>query len=317
MNGTLELEVVTSPLVFLRASRRGTVAFDAIGRRRRRGVSRREAELMLFFLEPAPAASALAAGFTEAEIRAGLASGILLDPASRAYDLAVRWENAGWSRAACLTFSQFDVECLAGEPDLEELAAPGRLDSVIRRRTVRRFSSRAAPRDVLAGVLSDATSRVRLAAPSLRSRGPSRTPNSPCSWLRIYVVVQRVEDVAPGIYLYAPLANELRRVARRPRARELAACVQSQPWIAGGGWCCFLVAEWERFMRMNRCSRGYMDLLIRIGEFAQECLQAAYPYGLGAWVTVAVDEERASRLLGLDRAREEALYFLKIGYPDA
>ena len=45
------------------------------------------------------------------------------------------------------------------------------------------------------------------------------------------------------------------------------------------------------------------------------CIRDSYSCGLGAWMTPAVHESRAARLLALDPSEEEAMYFFKIGPP--
>ena len=52
-----------------------------------------------------------------------------------------------------------------------------------------------------------------------------------------------------------------------------------------------------------------------MGEFAQEILQAISRRRLGAWMTPAITEHKAAEFLRLDKIRQDAMYFMKIGYP--
>jgi SagB-type dehydrogenase family enzyme len=152
----------------------------------------------------------------------------------------------------------------------------------------------------LGALLHHATANVRMAEDSKASGDPYYLLNSFYTWLHVYVVVQGVEGIRRGVYQYDFDENALLAVGTQPSDEDLASTIQGQNWIGGGGVSVFVVVQWDRYQWLYRHSRAYLNLLIQIGEFAQELLQAAYQLGLVGWLTPAVAESRAAAMLGLD-----------------
>lgn len=348
--------LVSSPLFVLSPTLEGVRAIDLVSGSRFRGLSPQAIELSLFFLRARPASDALGEGYSEATVREALDAGILLEEGSPTYEAGRLWEDRCWSRAAFLLLSQQNLRyadvgrefsSLAELADLrrrsvnrflEQGEYPSRrwkdeegeislprsgpvepaLDAILERRSVRVFSGAPVSADTLGRVLATCTRNVRTADQSMAQGDSYFLLNAFYSWLSVYVVVQRVEDVERGVYQYRPATHSL--LAQSPGTvsasdESIARCIQQQRWIGGGGFCLFVVVDWERYMYLFRYSRAYINLLVQVGEFGQEVLQAAYAVGLGGWLTPAVDERTSADLLGLDSDSEDAMYFLKLGYP--
>lgn len=355
--GTGPARLVTSPLFFAHEQRDGQQCALGLARRERlRSVGARAWELLHFHLEPRTAEASAAAGFTAAECAQALSSGLVVDADADTTQDMFRWESSRWSRAAYLLYSQQDlryVEPVSRDAKLSELSAfrrgqiadfqaeagyPERfrvdpvaefplpvpeqpitysLDSMLARRSVRNFAATPVTAATLGAVLHHATANVRLAERSKESGDPYYLLNSFYTWLHVYVAVQGVEGVPRGVYQYDTARNTLLATGREPSDEELAGAIQGQNWIGGGGASIFVVVQWDRYQWLYRHSRAYLNLLIQIGEFGQELLQAGYQLGLAGWLTPAVAESRAATLLGLDEVGSDAdaMYYLKLGYP--
>lgn len=113
-------------------------------------------------------------------------------------------------------------------------------------------------------------------------------PNAPITYSLDSMLGRR------GVYQYDFDENALLAVGKQPSDEDLAPTIQGQNWIGGGGVSVFVIVQWDRYQWLYRHSRAYLNLLIQIGEFAQELLQAAYQLGLVGWLTPAVSESRAA-----------------------
>jgi SagB-type dehydrogenase family enzyme len=300
-------------------------------------------------LEPTTTEALVAEGYALSMIERALHAGILTSGETRGDHL---WEMHGWSRAAYLTFSQMDleyVEPLEADLTILELAdlrrsavqsmireepypvliepqrilqryelptinkRLPRLDTLLTRRTQRRFSAEPLSLETLATVLFQSTSNLRLAAEQQVDGDPYDLLNSYQTWLHVYVVAQAISGIPPGAYRYDALGHELQQVANEEAVAEVKAAVHHQPWAGGTGAAIFVVAQWDRYYWLYRHSRGYISVLMQAAEFAQEVLHYAYEEGCGGWVTPAVHESRAVRILRLDPSRQDAIYFIKVG----
>ncbi|KUL36997.1 hypothetical protein ADL22_23040 [Streptomyces sp. NRRL F-4489] len=349
--------LVTSPLFFAHERQGGQVSALGLSRRERlRALHPRAWDLLYFFLDPRPATEATDAGYHPDELAQALAAGLLEDAgAPRTRDM-FRWEDHRWSRAAYALYSQLDLPYtepveeghrLPALSDLRReeisrfqsdrpypprfrvepkavhpLPAPAEpfvqsLDSMLARRSARKFAATPVTLDDLGALLYHSAANVRMAEDSKAGGDPYYLLNSFYTWLQLYVVVQGVEGVPRGVYQYDFAEHALLETGLAPDDAEIAATIQGQNWIGGGGVSLYVTVQWERYQWLYRHSRAYLNLLIQVGEFAQEVLQAAYQLGLVGWLTPAVAESRAARMLGLDQvpADADAMYYLKLGYP--
>lgn len=346
--------LIASPLFFIHPPRRAERAIDAVHNQRFSALGPQVFELISFFLEPTRVGSAVDAGYRTENIEEAVKVGVLLPYEGQLSEDARRWENHRWSRAAYLTFSQLDLSYVEPTEEFEELKElsdfrrvaiqnyleehpypdillkedPGPiklpavefdvqpdLDAMLKRRSVRFFSDQPVKLNTFSAVLFEATRNVRIAEDSKKDGDPYFLLNSFYSWLNIFLAVQGVEGIARGIYQYDPLKHQLHTVTQGLDDQQIIECIQYQKWINGAGFCLFVVVQWDRYMWIYRHSRAYLNLLIQIGEFGQEVLQAMNCRGLGAWMTPAITETKASGLLELDPLRQDAMYFIKIGPP--
>ena len=346
--------LVTSPMLFGYPGRNGRLAVcDARDGRRFRLAGGRAAEIVTAFLEPRSITSAERDGFTAEELQEACGAGILV-PGEEQESMGL-WERNGWSRPAYLVFSQMDITYLELDGAEEEsraligrrrvavdeyrrtqdyptprLLADGdpvdlprpatvapRLSALTSRRSARGFSASPPSAEQLAGVLHTATAAFRTVAADRAGGDPFRLLNSFYSWAHLFVVVQEVEGLPPGVFEYDWADHRLLTAAEPPDDDALAACVQGQRWVLGTGFVVFVVADLRGYAWLYRHSRAYLHVLMQVGELGQELLTAATALGLAGWTTPAVHESRSAALLGLpgDDDAVDVLSMLKLGRP--
>lgn len=201
------------------------------------------------------------------------------------------------------------------------LAVPTDVDAVTQvllgRRTHRRFARGAVGRDALAALLwrTFAFTSERpwpgLGTVPLRT-SPSGGARHP---VEAYLVAQRVEGLAPGIYHYRPDVHALEHLSdERPPVDRWCGF---QPWIAGCAALVVMTAVVARSMWRYQFSRAYRVLLLETGHLGQTFCLAATHLGLAPFVTAALDDARIESALGLDGVSETVVYAAGVGLPVA
>jgi SagB-type dehydrogenase family enzyme len=345
--------LTTSPLLFGYCGRNGRLA-ACDGRRgtRFRLAGGRAAEIVSAFLEPRSVEAAVRDGFTLAELGEAREAGILVsEEESKPASL---WERNGWSRPAYLMFSQMDIPYRESPDGMDDLAAltverratieeyqgaqpypqPGplsrgapielpspepatpRLSALTSRRSARGFSPTAPRAEAMAGVLHAATDSFRTVAADRAGGDPFRLLNSFYSWAHLFVIVQKVDGLRPGVYEYDWTEHRLLEAAGAPADDAVLASVQGQRGVLGAGFVVFVVADLRGYAWLYRHSRAYLHVLMQVGELGQEILMAATQLGLVGWTTPAIHESRAAALLALpDDDAVDAVSMVKLGCP--
>ncbi|MBX9686238.1 MAG: nitroreductase family protein [Candidatus Obscuribacterales bacterium] len=328
----------TSPLLFLRPQGRSTLEGKALTRK----LSLRDVELLSFFMEAREIEAAIESSFKQEEIDELLKIGLLVPCDDAGFGRGSTWEIYNLQRAAFLMFGSRSQEISAASSgatspsavsnsvsalthesnesfsssakvartativptapvlDLGSRSAEflGAFDSLIQRRTERFFTDDAVSKTQIQNVLSELSLWLQ---------------NK--NWISAYFLVQAVEGLEPGIYSLdrntAALKNELPHYTRK----ELLECLHGQWWLNGGGFCCFFVVFHEDLRQSKLKPASYFDMLIDVGAAGQALVTAAYKNGLGTWMTPALSESLAAKILGLDQNKQEALYFFKVGIP--
>ena len=97
---------------------------------------------------------------------------------------------------------------------------------------------------------------------------------------------------------------------------DLVDTVQGMWWVNGGGFCVFLVVHWKELLeQFDGGTIAYFDMLLALGVVGQSVVNTAHSVGLGAWMTPAIVESLAAKILHLETGLEP-MYFLKLGLPD-
>ncbi|HJU99764.1 MAG TPA: SagB family peptide dehydrogenase [Burkholderiaceae bacterium] len=166
---------------------------------------------------------------------------------------------------------------------------------IVARRSKRRYTDEPVPLAALAGILDD------LAQPDQLSGA-----------VRISLVVNRVQGLAPGIYRY-----DRRRALQRVRAGAFAAAAESAALSQSviGDAAVVLVLSVDQGAMLAEGARGYRHGLIETGLIGERWLLGAVARRLGACPVGAFYDDEAAALINADQRREWVLHFAALGVP--
>lgn len=126
-----------------------------------------------------------------------------------------------------------------------------------------------------------------------------------------YLIVQRVDGLAPGLYHYRPVEHVLEpiRALTADDASDLALRgVAAQAYFAAAPVLIALAVRFPRsFWKYRNHAKAYRVAALDVGHLSQTLYLAATDLGLGAFVTAAVNEVEIEQALGLDPLVEGVL----------
>jgi putative peptide maturation dehydrogenase len=195
------------------------------------------------------------------------------------------------------------------------------LESLLARRlTCRNFDLPAAlPLAQLATVLRAVFGAVatRELAPGVRAVKKHVPSGGALHPVEAYLIVQRVDGLAPGLYHYHVGDHALEPLPDPANAglADLAmAAVAGQDWFAAAPVLVVLVARFRRnHWKYRNHAKAYRVMLLDAGHLAQTFALAAAELGLGAFVTAAINEVDLEQAFGLDGMAEGPLAVLGLG----
>jgi SagB-type dehydrogenase family enzyme len=197
-----------------------------------------------------------------------------------------------------LTSLRLAADAVATDPIA--LPAPQGASMAVRRviserRSQRRFHADPVPLVALSSILAD------MAQPSLLSDA-----------IRIHLVVNRVDGLAPGVYRYLG-----RHALERVRTGDFAAAAQSAALSQEviGNAAVVLVLSAEREPMFAEGARGYRHGYLEAGMIGERWLLGAVARGLAACPVGAFYDDEAAALIGVDRQRQWVLHFAALGLP--
>ncbi|HEY0229849.1 MAG TPA: putative peptide maturation dehydrogenase [Dokdonella sp.] len=126
-----------------------------------------------------------------------------------------------------------------------------------------------------------------------------------------YVLVQRVEDIAAGLYHYHPLDHALESI-KPLHADEAAALakrfVAAQAYFVDAHVMVMPTSRFVRnFWKYRNHAKAYRALILDVGHLSQTLYLAATELGLGAFITAAINEVDIEEAFGLDPLEEGPL----------
>ena len=133
-----------------------------------------------------------------------------------------------------------------------------------------------------------------------------------------YLLVQRVEGVAPGLYHYHPIDHALEPLSLLA-AEDLSAvmlrAVAGQEYYAEAHVMVILVSRFSRtFWKYRNHTKAYRVVVLDAGHLSQTLYLSATQAGLGAFVTGAINEVEIETMFGLDRIEESPVAVCGFGW---
>jgi len=132
-----------------------------------------------------------------------------------------------------------------------------------------------------------------------------------------YLLVQRVEGLAPGLYHYLPMQHSLEPLqALAPEAAAALAhrFVAGQHWFANVPVMVVMTARFDRlFWKYRRHPKAWRVAHLDVGHLSQTSYLSAADLGLGAFVTAAINDREIEPALGLVPMQEGAVAIVGFG----
>jgi SagB-type dehydrogenase family enzyme len=184
------------------------------------------------------------------------------------------------------------------------------LELVNQRRTLRRYAEKPITQAELSYLLWCCQGVQQITETSTMRTVPSAGARHA---FETYVLCNRVEGLAPGLYRYLALEGALEVVNLAGGiADTLAESCLGQGTVAQGAVTVFWTAELMR-MYTRYGERGYRYLFLDAGHACQNLYLAAESVGCGACAIGAFDDDKLNRALGLDGEERFTVYACAVG----
>jgi putative peptide maturation dehydrogenase len=193
-------------------------------------------------------------------------------------------------------------------------------DLLARRRTCRNFDPEAT---LSAQAMSTMLHRVwgatgtRELAPGAVALRKSSPAGGGLHVVECYLLVQRVEGLAPGLYHYLATEHALEPLKPLDPAEATAmaqAFVGGQHWFRDAPVMAIMTARFDRlFWKYRGHAKAWRVAHLDTGHLSQTMYLSAADLGLGAFVTAAINDSDIERALALPPLREAALAVVGFG----
>lgn len=132
-----------------------------------------------------------------------------------------------------------------------------------------------------------------------------------------YVLVQRVEGLAPGLYHYLPMEHALeplQAMAADEAGGWAHRFVAGQAWFRDAPVLVVMVARFDRlFWKYRRHAKAWRVVHLDVGHLSQTMYLSATELGLGAFVTAAINDDEIGERLALPPLREGVIALVGFG----
>jgi len=133
-----------------------------------------------------------------------------------------------------------------------------------------------------------------------------------------YLLIQHVENVAPGLYHYHVGDHALEPLKTLLPEEALALAghfVAEQEWFAGAHVMVVLAPRFARnYWKYRNHAKSYRAVTLDVGHLSQTLQLSATDLGLGAFVTAAINEVDIEQALGLEPMQESPLAVCGFGW---
>jgi SagB-type dehydrogenase family enzyme len=130
--------------------------------------------------------------------------------------------------------------------------------------------------------------------------------------LEIYLVINRVENLSPGIYHYNVTLHSLELLKEGDFGKEIANAALGQEMVSEAN-VTFIISAVFRRTQTKYGERGLRYIFMEAGHVSQNISLEAVSLGLGSVCVGAFYDEQVNRLLGLDGKNESAIYLQAVG----
>jgi len=179
------------------------------------------------------------------------------------------------------------------------------------RRSVREFEKKPVSLQALSQILWAAAGVTLRAGDFLLRTSPSAGALYPVD---IYVFSRQVETLTPGVYHFLPASQTLRQRYEGDFSELLAGAALNQDFLAEASLVLVLTAVFER-TTWKYGARGFRYIYLDAGHIVQNAALSAVSLGLGSCPVAAFFDDEINSLLGVNPARESAIYLLAVGWP--
>ena len=156
------------------------------------------------------------------------------------------------------------------------------------------------------------TGRLRAGERDLRLRA---APSAGALYAgEVYVVAERVDGLAPGVYYYAVLDHELVALRSGSFMARVAAALETPAGISRAPAVILLTNVFRRY-RHRYANRGYRFALIDLGHIGENLRLAARSAGFGEACALGFHDDALNALLGVDGREESVCVVHAIGLP--
>jgi putative peptide maturation dehydrogenase len=203
-----------------------------------------------------------------------------------------------------------------------ERSEPSSIDDLLRSRaTCRNYDvTRTLPRSLMSRILhrvfgAQAIQPVTDDVAILKKTSPSAGGLHPTE---AYLLIQRVDGLSPGLYHYhvGDHALEPLRLVDADAAHTLAMqFLAHQDWFAAAHVIVVLAPRFKRsFWKYREHAKVYRALTLDVGHLSQTLQISATEFGLGAFVTAAINEIDIEQALEFDPMQESPLAVCGFGW---
>jgi len=129
--------------------------------------------------------------------------------------------------------------------------------------------------------------------------------------LEIYLGIQRVENIKPGIYHYNTKDNSLENIGGKEWLDELLPGLY-YPWSREAAVVFIITAVWDRnFIKYK--DRGYRIVLMETGHLAQNLALTAASLNIGCCNSVGFSNGKINEVFDIENEDESSLYMAVLG----
>ena len=129
--------------------------------------------------------------------------------------------------------------------------------------------------------------------------------------IEAFLLVRRVEGLAPGLYHYHCLEHALEPMRSLPddeAARAAYELVAGQAWFAKAPVLVLMAARFDRnYWKYRNHAKAWKVIQLDAGHLSQNLYLSATEFGYGAYITGAINDRCAERLFELDGMRTGAV----------